>query len=493
MKICPVISNTVNYSIRSKNTIPLHYTRYNKGFDSVSFGARIPDGINAELKYKPLTEIVDRWDGTGLSSSDSERVLDLLYDLRYDENVSNDFKSKLLLDDNNEAFAARIHSAKDDENDFNFKVAKAMIEASPDIETTRKQLLTECSQSLYYNEIPLESACPKAAKMLLEASPDEETLRRQLYHRSYSTMNYRTIPFAKANSEKKKAMLQALDYDMQREMLLNPEVVFSGRVQTLQSMAPDDKTRLDILQVKERNGNCLLHECTKDDAELILNQINEQPEKVKAMLLTKNNKGYIPIAVSSCYKADVLLNASPDDETLAKQLTAQDESGMTIVGRAVNKVKDPSKVSEIRMHYLMLSPDDETLMTQLFSPGSSYYESPIADDLYEEDFIKVLNKFRSPEEKKAFLNKKWTRKTSDNALYCINRKKETVNMCDHIRKRIGSSINREKLGDILLDVVRDDSTTNEEALQLIQDYKDCLTPNTRAYFDKIQSSLKAAK
>ncbi len=484
MKICPVLPNVGNYQINNKKYNSASYIRYNSGVDSVSFGAKIPDSINAELKYKPLTEKVDRWGGTGLRSSHDERILNLLYDLRYDEKVSDDFKSKLLLGDNNAEFESRIQNAGDDENDFNFRVAKAMIEASPNVETTKKQLLTERARSSYASpQIPLEVAGPKAAKMLLEASPDEETLRSQLYHKRRGV-----IPFEEKNEAKKIAMLQALSYDMQREMLLNPRVVFNGEIQTLQRIAPDDKTRSDILQVRSGGGSCLLHGCTKGDAELVLDQIKNQPEKVKAMLLEENSGGNIPIVTSSLDAADVLLNASPDDETLARQLTAKNRDGLTILARAANKTDNPYEKPKTRIHYLMLSPDDETLMTQLFSNYDTYYKNPVADNLYEGDFIKVLNKLQSPEAKKAFLNKTWTRRTKYNDIW-NNWKKETASMPKLICERIGDNTNREELGNILLDVVRDDTTTNEEALQLIQNYRPCLTPATREYFDKIHSYL----
>ena len=461
--------------------------------DTLSFSAQIPKNLKAELKYISLQEKEDETGSYKLAVSQDPQILDLLKALRSDENVTPKFKHNILLSDpdgkKNTAFISRISSAKGHPEGFDFQVAKAMIDASPNIETTQDQLLTGDTEG----KIPLHFADIETAKMLLESSPNDETLQKQITAKD----RWKNTPFWQGTEDLQKLILSYCTPEFKRELLTNSDdaihAFYEGDFFRALSVVDDEEIFLEMLQVRDASDRNLFHLSDPKNTEFFIGQLKNHPDILKKMILQKDSSNKLPMwfGEQKAEKAIKLYDAAPDQETKKAMLL----DGVIVL--------DSQALEEQRkglFFYLEESPDDETLKKQLDKElDVRGWAGPVKGALSAKQYVTVLQKFKSNEEKKNFLLDSW-KEHSKGYRACSYR---TGTVSRHIKHEYNiesksdnfkeSSLDptREALGYIIIEVVSDDTTTNEEALKLIKDYKDIVSKSKGAYLSEIETYLKS--
>ena len=461
--------------------------------DTLSFSAKIPENIKAELKYKSLQEKEGKTGSYKLAVSQDPQILDLLKALRSDENVTPEFKHNILLSDpngkKNTAFISRISSAKGHPEGFDFQVAKAMIDASPNIETTQDQLLTGDSNG----KIPLHFADIETAKMLLEASPNDETLQKQITAKD----RWKNTPFWQGTKDRQKLILSYCTPEFKRELLTNSDdaihAFYEGDFGRALSVVDDEEIFLEMLQVRDGNDRNLFHLSGPKNTEFFIGQLKNHPDILKKLILQRDRYNNLPMwfGEQKAEKAIKLYDAAPDDET---------KKAMLLAGIIVLASQTQNGLGKGLIFYLEESPDDETLKKQLDKElDVRGWAGPVKGALSAKQYVTVLQKFKSNEEKKNFLLDSWKEYHKGYCSTTSSRESVSSSIKNDYNRLSGfhnfkeSSLDptREALGDIIIEVVSDDTTTNEEALKLIKDYKDIVSKSKGAYLSEIETYLKS--
>ena len=353
--------------------------------DTLSFSAQIPKNLKEQLKYKSLQEKEGETGSYKLAVSQDPQILDLLKALRFDENVTPEFKHNILLSDpdgkKNTAFISRISSAKGHPEGFDFQVAKAMIEASPNIETTQDQLLTRDND----DQIPLHFADIETAKMLLESSPNDETLQKQITAKD----RWKNTPFWKGTADLQKLILSYCTPEFKRELLTNSDdaihAFYEGDFGRALSVVDDEEIFLQMLQVKNKAGCNLFHLSGPKNTEFFLKKLKNHPDILKKMLLQEDSSGCTPmwsLVDQRAEKAIKLYDAAPDDET---------KKAMLLSGIIVLDSQAPDAIRKGLIFYLEESPDDETLKIQLNKKlDYAGWSGPVKGALSAEKYVTVL-------------------------------------------------------------------------------------------------------
>ena len=482
MKLSPLSFN-LNNQIRN-NKIQNQPRLKPMASDSISFSAKIPENIQAELKYKTLRECKDGY-GNNIAVSQDSKVLELLQQLKDDTSVSPEFKARILLQNPDDSIGNPLYERIDRSKMgnitgmYDYKVAKALIEAAPDVETTKKQLLTPETR------IPLFNADKNGARLLLGASPDDETLRAQIFAKDSRGLR----AFWLADKETQEVILSYCDKETRRELLANPKdvirVFHENKLEQLLALAEDEETKLLMLQASEHGEN-LLHKSSADNVYYFAQELEEHPEVLKKLLLQKDCLGRIPM--SYCHgklaKAAVLFEISPDDETKKAQLLAKPGySGENLAYLAMVSEDRRDNPLKNYLYYLMASPDDETLIGQL-NARTDYNKTPLKSKLIYRDYVKILEKLENIETKKQLLLGTWVQEKESGG-----RKIEVECSIDGKLKKpngVGSGLLIESFGNSLLEIIADDSTTEEEALELIGRYKDLTSSATKEYLTQLE-------
>ena len=430
-----------------------------------------------------------------LYSSTNPEVITLLEQLKDDKDVTDEFKEKILRGDPQREYPLSIRiqlSKRDDEKTkFNLQVASALLNASPTDEVKKKQLLTPSVFS--DKKIPLHYAkSVDVAKFLLDASPDEDTRNAQLLAKDKEG---NTPLFTISNRSIREYLLNSCSYEMQRKQLISASNLFSkinsyARYKEIDedlSLAPDDKTRIDMLKVTNSSGRNIFHEASINRANYLLNKFEGHPADLKEVLLRKDNKGHIPISTCSPDAAPILLKASPDKETLKAQLLARNSQGERLISRDQQNM----------MNYLMMSPDDETLLEQLFERINTDKQAmPIIEKLDPKTLIDIISKLKSNSEKCKLLLSTWNvtenkldkESTTIQKSVDINFQKELNSYYRY--NRFEKEYLSETIADILFEVIQDDTTSNKEAIDLMSRYYFIVSEEKRAYFDEIVEYLQ---
>ena len=462
--------------------------------DTISFSAKIPPRIKAELKYQALTRRDIEGRSNQLYSSTNPEVITLLEELKDDKDVTDEFKEKIIRGDSEREYplSIRIQLAKrdDEKTKFNLQVASALLNASPNDEVKKKQLLTP---SIFADKkIPLHHAkSVDVAKFLLDASPDEETRNAQLLAKDKEG---NTPIFSINNRAVREYLLNSCSYEIQRKQLISASNLFGkmahGRYKEIDedlSLAPDEKTRLDMLKATDTSGKNVFHHASVDRAKYLLNKFEGHPNDLKEALLRKDNKGHIPITTCFPDAAPLLLKAAPDSETIKAQLLARNSQGERLI--SIDK--------QNMMNYLMMSPDDETLLEQLFERITQDKQIvPVIETLDTKNLINIIDKLKSNSAKCKLLLSRWsiienrfdkenstTQKSID-----INLQKQLISPYGY--NRFEKEYLSETIADILFEVIQDDTTSNQEAIDLMYRYYNIVTEEKRAYFDEIIEYLQ---
>lgn len=481
MKISPLYFNLNNQvkNNRVQRLAPM-------ACDSVSFSAKIPANLNAELKYKSLQE----QDNTGylkIKVSEDPEIVKLLQELKEDTAVSPEFKTKILLQDPNgkeyNPLVSRISKCGKDDV-INYEVAKALIEASPDIETTKRQLLTPI------DSIPLFHADAKGAKLLLSASPDRETLRAQVLAKDSSG---RKAIWGRSQT-KRDTIWSFCDKELKKELLTQPEDIFNAYyndgLKVRLNRAEDEETKLQMLQATNEHGYNLFHIVRGEEfLKYLAEQLKDHPEVLKKLLLQRGSDGKLPMDRSwgNYDRAAALFELSPDDETRKAQLLAKPgdyDDSLVVLCKCRNL--DP-------MYYLKASPDDETLIKQLNSGKHGDRYDIIRGQLDYSECTEVLQTFKNVENKKEFLLGTWKEYEHTSARYP---KKVTLSQAQVIEKSYNERFAHrfdevEKFSNALIEIIGDDSTTEEEAIKLIELYKGCTSKVTQNYLTQLEEYFKS--
>lgn len=492
MRISPV---GINYSKYNNNLKNISINNNKTVTDTISFSAQIPPRIKAELKYQSLIRRDIEGKSNQLYSSTNPEVITLLEQLKDDKDVTDEFKEKIIRGDLEREYplSIRIQLAKrdDEKTKFNLQVASALINASPNNEVKKKQLLTP---SIFADKkIPLHHAKSiDVAQFLLDASPDEETRNAQLLAKDKEgniplfTINNRTV---------REYLLNSCSYEMQRKQLISATNLFGKINSTTRykeidedlSLAPDERTQLDMLKATDTSGQNVFHNASVDRAKYLLGKFKEHPNDLKEALLRKDNKGYIPITTCFNDAAPILLKASPDDETLKAQLLARNRNGERLISIDKNN----------KMNYLMMSPDDETLLEQLFERITQDKQIvPVIETLDTKNLINIIEKLKSNSAKCKLLLSRWSvienRFDKENSTIQkavdINLQKQLISPYGY--NRFEKEYLSESIADILFEIIQDDTTSNKEAIDLMYRYYNIVTEEKRAYFDEIIEYLQ---
>lgn len=489
MRISPI---GINLNYNNSKRAAINNTKITT--DTISFSAQIPPRIKAELKYQPLTRRDSEGNSNQLYSSTDPEVLTLLKQLKDDKDITAEFKEKILRGDTQREYplSIRIQLSKreDDKTKFNLEVASALLDASPNDEVRRKQLLTP---SIFSDKkIPLHYAkSVDVAKLLLDASPDTETRNAQLLAKDREG---NTPLFTTNNHSVREYLLNSCTYEMQRKQLISASNLFGkmvhGRYKEVDedlSLAPDEQTKLDMLKVTDSSGKNAFHNASKDRFNYLLSKFEGHPSDLKEALLRKDNKGYIPIVTCYTDAAPLLLKASPDNETIKAQLLARNNQGERLISRDANNLKN----------YLMMSPDDETLLEQLFERITSGKEvMPVIEKLDTDELINTIKKLKSNSAKYRLLLSRWN--VIENR---FDKESSTVqkSIDINLQKQLNSPYGynkfekdylRETIADIIFEVIQDDATSNKEAIDLMYRYYYIVSEEKRAYFDEIIEYLQ---
>ena len=142
-------------------------------------------------------------------------------------------------------------------------------------------------------------------------------------------------------------------------------------------------------------------------------------------------------------------------------------------------------------------PDDETLLEQLFERISTDKQlMPIIETLDTKNLISIIDKLKSNSAKCKLLLSRWcitenrfdkenstTQKSID-----INLQKQLISPYGY--NRFEKEYLSETIADILFEVIQDDTTSNQEAIDLMYRYYNIVTEEKRAYFDEIIEYLR---
>ena len=262
-----IFSFGFDYCKKQKNNNTI--SKINTSINSETPSAQNPisDKVKAELKYYqlfkkdsyPANDTSRYYETSPLYYSNDSEILDLVKMLKTDKDVSDKFKEKILLTfiagQSGNAFYQRVRNANpecvsNDYNELNYNIVKAMLESSPNKNTTEKMLT---NQTFRTGRIPLHEADSKTAKLLLEYSPNKETLEKQVTQKDISGLTP-LYDFIHNDYDKRKAIVDACDYDTKRKALIDSEslkkIVDMRKFDILNdilSLSPDEETTSDIL------------------------------------------------------------------------------------------------------------------------------------------------------------------------------------------------------------------------------------------------------
>lgn len=509
MKISPILLNHNITVQRNKYQKPAGYA--SMPGDTVSFSAKLPDSLKAATKER--IEIVKEPPAIDYSylytSQDSEKsalevsqdpkILQILIALKEDDSIPAEKKSQMLLrmpnGDINKAFYVRImNSAGRESNNYDFQVAKAIYDAAPDDETKKALLTTQ--YSYHYEKTPAMVAGPKELDFLLNASPDQSTLEAQIF-------NDKQLPpfFLYASPLRKEAILDACTPEVRKKLLSFPSMVFNSKaynkegVDFIYRLAPDEETRLAVLQVRDQYGQNLLHHCNYDQATYLLRRLKNYPDVLGKLLVQDNYVGEKPIATCPPDVAKLLILESPNDEVKKDQLLAETARLGDDLIKQISIYAGRDDVD--KMFFLRQSPDSETLHAQLDSVARfSNYKGPVKGLLSTKEYVEVLGDlFTTNQERKELLLEDWVKQTHYSPSYQKYFFDKDCNVASVIQDELDKNRSKvsektlNRLGNIIMQVIEDDTTTNEEALLLIRRYKDLMTKVVRQHFNKVEEYL----
>jgi len=220
MRVSPITFNYFGCK-KKNNAVRLSQTK-----SPISFNAKIPDEYKAREQYRPLLyPALDTFSSTQLANGkDTEEIIGMVKSLGYDRTVSKKFKSSILIGKDENPLFERVKSINPQTasilSEPNHRIARAILTASPDKETTKALLLTPSGSW----GIPLNAAKDKeTVKMLLKASPDDKTLLAQLNYKDENG----TSSFINATTEIKDAMLECCSDDI-KNVLLSDEGLYKS-------------------------------------------------------------------------------------------------------------------------------------------------------------------------------------------------------------------------------------------------------------------------
>jgi len=454
--------------------------RNNKISAPLTFKANIPKEILSQQKYANMLNAYREYGRNSAYLYDTN-ILKSLQSLKSDDSVSEKFKSRLLLDNDNSYFISRVEDSKNNrdsrKNDFNFNVINAMLMASPDEETTKMQLLTPRRQNGKTYGIPLHYANAKIANLLLCSSPDDDTLKKQLLFRDEKG----NIPFANADDETRIVMLEACDNETKIKLLSDPSVIFKNgdfSVSTITDaksiLDSDDfpKARLAMIQAQDpKNGRNVLHS-TNNNLEALIKICSRHPELFKTLLLQEDSEGKIPTETqlkSNRENSLMLLEASPDDETFYSQLFHENDGKLLIDG-----LKEDCYFPIVNSSCNV----DRTIQKTMFYDNGKD-KLPFIANLSSTKIVNILNKLSNPDIKKEILL----------AYYAVDENSGKYITADIIQHTLHSDKYKEYIANNVLETIQADSTTYNEALDLIKLYKPCVDEISKETFEAIENYI----
>ncbi len=577
MKLSPVSFN-LNKQVKNNKTQNQPKLRP-MASDSISFSAKIPTNLQAELKYQKLLQEDEKGKLTYLAESTDPEVLKLLKQMKDDKTVSDEFKINFLTRQYGEPFEKRVELGRKN-SDYHSKVALAMLDLMPE---EYRYCILSCNA--------LSNASIDMTKVLLSSHQE-----RQLFGRWGSNDRFKNSePFIAADDKKRQAILACCDEELQRKLLLDPYLVHFRPLHEILAVAPNKQIKMEIFQVLTKNGkNNILHEVDSEKLEYYLNKCNlkKYPDALAKLLLQENEDGYIPIETVGPDVAQMLLEAVPDKETLNAILSRKTDSGETVVNRCKNKstpviianapnneskkmllttkaqywgnlpiarldledkkaliklspddetkkiqLTTPNTDGELpidkddALWFLAQSPDDETLMLQLDerrtweykgSDSARYLTRPIKSSLSFDDYFKAFNMMKNVSSIKETLLSEWQEHKKDGLigwewgfyLYGVKEKDYTNNTANVITKDIVFGMKQtswhtaslfvdketaiskahkqqEKLYELLIRVIEDDLTTTDEAIKLIELYKQYMPEAKKNYLSQLEQYFKS--
>jgi len=258
------------------------------------------------------------------------------------------------------------------------------------------------------------------------------------------------------------------------------------------NLSPKRKTlkSRSIQAIDPGNGNNFLHYSkTREDVDFVAKKLGIRKGVLKKMLLQENKYGNIPISTANLEAAKRMIELSPDKKTLKKQLLARAPYN--------NPMMVARKENDDFREYLFMSPDDETFMKQLYAERESAISyAPVIEHLSFGSITDVLNKIKSVQLKKEILFSSWKYHVKGGFLNPIEYEHNVVTS---IRESLNTSIRNfgtrsieadcAKFGKVLVQIIRDSSTTDEEAIKLIQMYKEFTDSQTYECLEKIAQRI----
>lgn len=309
------ITNSNNKRLKTANTVTILKPLQ---FDTVSFSAAMPryEPTPEEKKYMPLlSKKPITYENNSTEVSEKE-LLNLLYQLRYDQEVLPDFKKGIITANGTNSllvkYVSSSKSCKDlDCKNTSLKIISALFDiAENDPELTKTLLLTPAK-----NGIPIVYAGDKEAKLLLNFSPDEKTYKTQA--KAYSSLSKENKEFI--HSLKSKKANAPIDI-FKSEENLNKAL--------LQAKLSSEK--LEIIKRKDSKGKPALISYPKTCIALF-KELNAKTPKnseehsaliseISEILTSPDSKGRIPISYLNFEDAKEFIKLSPDTETLETQV-----------------------------------------------------------------------------------------------------------------------------------------------------------------------------
>lgn len=142
----------------------------------------------------------------------------------------------------------------------------------------------------------------------------------------------------------------------------------------------------DLLKADER-GNLPIHRESLDDrVKMVCDMLKDEPDKLKQMLLWKNNKQETPAHYCSASKLKILCDALKDDkQSLEDLLLAKDKAGRIPVASIINK-----GVIDVTFNALK---DNPVAIKKILAFVSELHNSPLFSFLCAEDVLLLTNKY----------------------------------------------------------------------------------------------------
>lgn len=473
--------------------------------DSISFSAKIPENIKAEIKYGKLVD--KEGEGIKISHSDEPEILDLVVELKDDEKVSDKKKAKLLLSTlpkypevtafYQRAKRTKYKSRTDEQKEFDRSVVKAMLDAAPSDEVKNKMLFTH-SGSEYYGYLPIHVCDFETMKLLLDASCDESVRQKQLttpdeYKYGKKNVFWHNIK----NPEVLKYILESCDEELQKKLVWDSKQVadyyYEKEDFNMEKFAeileafPKEETAIDMLV--ENTEYLHKNPDRKNVLDFYIKKFENYPAEFKKILLTKGGWNNT-ILIKKCEKPESckkLILASPDEETRRTQLFE-------------------SKIFELdfknAVDYLFMAPTEKDFRLLLGKTISAkeavrykYSDNfPIIGLLSFDQHLDVIGRLKTAADKKAYLLMDWQEPHRDT--FGDLRGEITTTMDEEIKRGTNTSSfdvsaeRKEAITKILLDVIEDDSTTSEEALELINKYIETISDSQKEAFKEMQEYFK---